>query len=85
MDKNETVTPTYNFTEPERGNMEREITLEELRIMDQRAGLNLTDNQLQSLLPGVNRAKEHAAELRALISLETEPAETFRAASVSPK
>lgn len=65
--------------------MEREITLEELRIMDQRAGLNLTDNQLQSLLPGVNRAKEHAAELRALISLETEPAETFRAASVSPK
>jgi hypothetical protein len=65
--------------------MEKEITLEDLRIMAQRAGLNLADDELQRLLPGVNRVKKQAAELRTLISLETEPAETFRAVSVSPK
>lgn len=65
--------------------MEKEITLEDLRIMAQRAGLSLADDELRSLLPGVNRSKKQAAELRALISLEIEPAGTFRAASVSPK
>jgi hypothetical protein len=65
--------------------METEITLEDLRIMAQRAGLNLADDELQSLLPGINRAKKQAAELRVLIAFETEPAETFRAVRVSPK
>ena len=65
--------------------MEREITLEELRIMAQRAGLKLADDELQSLLPGINRLKKQAVELRPLIAIETEPAEIFRAVSVSPK
>jgi hypothetical protein len=69
----------------ERGHMEREITLEELRIMAQRAGLKLADDELQSLLPGINRLKKQAVELRPLIALETEPAGIFRAVSVSPK
>jgi hypothetical protein len=38
--------------------METEITPEDLRIMAQRAGLNLADDELQSLLPGINRAKK---------------------------
>jgi hypothetical protein len=62
-----------------------EITLEELRAMAARAGLALADNELQRLLPGVNRARKQAAELRALITLETEPAEIFRALSMAPK
>jgi hypothetical protein len=65
--------------------LENEITLEDLRIIAQRAGQTLADDELQSLLPGVNRVKKHAVELRALISLETEPAEIFRAVSLSPK
>ena len=65
--------------------MEREITIEHLRLMAHRAELNLGDDELQNLLPGVNRIKKQAAELRALIALETEPGETFRAVSVSPK
>ena len=71
--------------EPTTQLMETEITLEDLRIMAQRAGLNLADDELQSLLPGLNRAKKQAAELRVLIAFETEPAETFRAVRVSPK
>jgi hypothetical protein len=71
--------------EPTTQLMETEITLEDLRIMAQRAGLNLADDELQSLLPGINRAKKQAAELRVLIAFETEPAETFRAVKVSPK
>jgi|RhiMetdeSRZDD1v2_1073273.scaffolds.fasta_scaffold11998_2 hypothetical protein len=71
--------------EPTTQLMETEITLEDLRIMAQRAGLNLADDELQSLLPGINRAKKQAAELRVLIAFETEPAETFRAVRVSPK
>jgi hypothetical protein len=85
LDKNETVTPTYNSPNHERGNMEREITLEELRMMAGRAGLKLADDELQSLLPGINRLKKQAVELRPLIELETEPAGIFRAVSVSPK
>jgi hypothetical protein len=65
--------------------VEKEITLEDLRIMARGAGLNLADDELQSLLPGINRVRKQATELRALIALETEPAETFRAVSVSPK
>jgi hypothetical protein len=65
--------------------METEITLEDLRIMAQRAGLKLADDELQSLLPGINRLKKQAVELRPLIALETEPAGIFRALSVSPK
>jgi hypothetical protein len=62
-----------------------EITLDELRAMAVRAGLALADDELERLLPGVNRAKKQTVELRALIALETEPAEIFRAVRVAPK
>ena len=62
-----------------------EITLDELRGMAARAGLALADDELERLLPGVNRAKKQTVELRGLIALETEPAEIFRAVRVAPK
>jgi hypothetical protein len=62
-----------------------ELTLEELRAMATRAGLALADDELQPLLPGVNRARKQAAELRGLIALETEPAEIFRPFRMTPK
>lgn len=65
--------------------MEKEITLEDLGIMARRAGLKLSDDKLRSLLPGINRVKKQADELRALITLETEPAQIFRAVRVAPK
>ena len=65
--------------------MEREITLDDLRTTAQRAGLELSDDELQRLLAGVIRSKKQAGELRALISLETEPAAEFRALQPSPK
>jgi hypothetical protein len=69
----------------EQSTMETEITLEDVRIMAQRAGLKLADDELQSLLPGINRLKKQALELRLLIVLKTEPAGIFRAVNVSPK
>jgi hypothetical protein len=57
-----------------------EITLDDLRKMAQRAGLQLADDELQRLLPGVNRSKKQVAELRALVEAESEPAATFNAA-----
>lgn len=65
--------------------MEREITLDDLSLMAQRAGLKLTDEELQRLLAGVNRSSKQAAELRALISLETEPAAIFQATGPKQK
>ena len=56
-----------------------EITIEGLRAMAQGAGLRLSDEELQRLLPGVNRAKKQAAELREIIATATEPAATFDA------
>ena len=47
--------------------MAHEIAIDELRTLAQQAGLNIPDEELQRLLPGVNRAKKQAAELRALI------------------
>jgi len=65
--------------------MEREITLDNLRTTAQRAGLELSDDELQRLLPGVIRAKKQAGELRALVSLDTEPAGMFNASRVTRK
>ena len=59
--------------------MTTEITLDELRNLAQRAGLKLTDDELQKLLPGVNRARRQVAELRQLIAETTEPASIFSA------
>jgi hypothetical protein len=46
----------------------------------QQAGINIPDEELQRLLPGVNRAKKQAAELRTLIDSGDEPASIFIAA-----
>jgi hypothetical protein len=56
-----------------------ELTLEQLQAAAQRRGLTLPQEELQKLLPGVNRARRQAAELRALLTLSDEPAATFNA------
>jgi hypothetical protein len=63
--------------------MESEITLDSLRMMAQRAGLELDDDELRRLLPGVNRAKRQVAELRLLVGAESEPAATFNASATA--
>ena len=60
--------------------MAEAITIENLRAMAHRAGLTLSDDELNSLLSGVNRSKQQVAELRALITRESEPAATVRPA-----
>ena len=57
--------------------MNQEITLDSLRKMAERAGLKLSEDELQRLLPGVNRSKKQATELRGLIGAGNEPASTF--------
>ena len=59
--------------------MPNEITLAELRMMAQGAGLNLGDDELSRLLPGVNRARKQAGELREIASASAEPAGIFTA------
>ena len=60
--------------------MANEIAIEDLRTLAQQAGLNIPDEELQRLLPGVNRAQKQAAELRTLIDSGDEPASIFIAA-----
>jgi hypothetical protein len=60
--------------------MAQEISLERLRTMAERAGLHLPGDELQKLLPGVNRSRKQAAELRDLLAQTDEPAGTFIAA-----
>jgi len=55
-----------------------QIILDELRNMARQAGLKLSDDELQRLLPGINRSRKQVAELRAIVSLETEPAVSFK-------
>jgi hypothetical protein len=59
--------------------MATEITLEDLRVMAARAGLNLAEEELRKLLPGVNRAHRQVAELREFVTDTMEPAGTFSA------
>jgi len=59
--------------------MADEINIEEIRALAREAGLNLPDEELQRLLPGVARAKKQAADLRRLIGVDDEPAATFAA------
>jgi len=56
-----------------------ELTLEELRVMADRRGLALPEEELQKLLPGVIRARKQAAELRDLLKSPDEPAGIFNA------
>lgn len=59
--------------------MTHEITLDELRAMVMQAGLTLSDDELQKLVPGVNRARKQATELRTLTDDNNEPASSFSA------
>lgn len=59
--------------------MVEKLTLVELRAMAERVGLNLGDDELARLVPGVNRARQQIAELRQLIERSAEPAGAFNA------
>jgi hypothetical protein len=60
--------------------MAKELTIEDLRVMADLAGLTLSDDELQRLLPGVNRSQQQVAALRAIIVPGDEPAGVFIAA-----
>jgi hypothetical protein len=57
--------------------MVSEITRDELRVRAVRAGLELSEDELNQLLPGVNRAYNQADELRKLVTNAAEPAAVF--------
>ena len=57
--------------------MSDQITIEQLRIMAQNAGLDLANVELERILPGVQRAKKQAAELVRTIGTSDEPAVIF--------
>jgi hypothetical protein len=59
--------------------MTSETSLNQLREMAQRAGLTLSDDELQKLLPGVNRTRKQADDLRQLLNNQVEPAGHFSA------
>jgi len=61
--------------------MATEITRDELRVRAARAGLELSEDELNQLLPGVNRAYGQVIDLRALLSDGDEPAAVFAAAT----
>ena len=60
--------------------MLEEIALEECRALAKRAGLRLSDQELERLLPGIARARRQATELREIIDAAAEPALAFAAA-----
>ena len=57
--------------------MAKEFTIEDLRVLADVAGLNLSDDDLQRLLPGINRAQQQVAALRAIVAPGNEPAGVF--------
>jgi hypothetical protein len=57
--------------------MATDLSLDQLRLLAQRAGLKLTDGELQKMLSGVNRTRLQAEELRQLIAKEVAPAGHF--------
>ncbi len=57
--------------------MAKKITLVELQTMASRSGLRLSDEELEKLLPGVNRSHDQILELRELITDRIEPAAAF--------
>jgi hypothetical protein len=52
---------------------DEELTIETLRPLARRAGLQLTDEELAAVLPGVKRNIEYAAVSRKWASRNTEP------------
>jgi hypothetical protein len=67
-----------------RTNKVKQITIEDLRSLARRAGLELPDEELQRLLAGVNRSKKQVADLRQLVAVDDEPAGIF-IASITPQ
>jgi hypothetical protein len=65
--------------------MVTELTIESLRILAKQAGLDLSEEELRRLLPGVNRSKRQAAELRDLIATSDEPATRYGAPRLARK
>lgn len=65
--------------------MAMELTIENLGAMAELAGLKLSADELRRLLPGVNRAKKQAAELREWVAAGDEPAASFTVAPVTRK
>ena len=59
--------------------MAKEFTIEDLRVLADLAGLTLSDDDLQRLLPGVKRAQQQVAVLRSIIAPGDEPAGVFMA------
>ncbi len=59
--------------------MVQDLSLNQLRELAERAALKLPDDELAKLLPGVNRARRQADELRQLVNAQTEPAGHFGA------
>jgi Asp-tRNA(Asn)/Glu-tRNA(Gln) amidotransferase C subunit len=57
--------------------MAKEITRAQLQMMAERSGLKLTDEEVEKLLPGVNRSLNQVLELRELITDSIEPAAAF--------
>jgi hypothetical protein len=63
--------------------MAQEITIEILRTMAQQIGLQLPEEELLRLLPGVNRSRKQVSELRELLAQTDEPAGIFVAAKAT--
>jgi hypothetical protein len=55
--------------------------IESLRAMARQAGLRLSEDELQRLLPGANRSCRQAADLRTILTADAEPAALFFAAA----
>ena len=59
--------------------MAKELTLAQLQTMVERSGLKLTEEDVEKLLPGVNRSHNQILDLRELITDSVEPASAFAA------
>lgn len=57
--------------------MSQSLTFVELTVIAKQLGLNLPGDELQRLLPGVNRSRHQVEELRALLAQADEPAGKF--------
>lgn len=60
--------------------MTQNLAIDKLRSLSDLAGLDLSDGELQRLVPGVKRSRKQVEELRELIKANDEPAGTFIAA-----
>ena len=59
--------------------MSEQVTLDQLRSMAEKAGIDLPVSELERILPGVQRAFKQVAELREMIATTDEPAVLFKA------